>query len=236
MGDREKPNMEDLVRRFDAGDRSPDLLAQLNQEAFDCFHAPWEALPDLNPAPRGLRAPNRVQGRLPMGDEDDELDELQIPSFFEPIENLDASDSSCSHPLGRLFAALESMGRAPHHAAGKSLLVELDHDPRADNQTLLTFRAHGPERCIELICRGDLALSGLSEMVLQRICHAHNHRATGLHAEIFRPQVGCSPRLRLRTTLAFESIQSLPPLAEHLAGLFQENLRFWRLVRRHRPI
>jgi hypothetical protein len=34
------------MQRFDAGDRSPDLMTQLNQAAFNCFHAPWESLPN----------------------------------------------------------------------------------------------------------------------------------------------------------------------------------------------
>lgn len=34
--------LEDLIRRYEAGDRDPDLLRQLNDAAWTGFHDPWE--------------------------------------------------------------------------------------------------------------------------------------------------------------------------------------------------
>lgn len=34
--------LEDLIRRFESGERNPDLLRQLNEAAWDEFHDPWE--------------------------------------------------------------------------------------------------------------------------------------------------------------------------------------------------
>ncbi len=50
--------LEDLIRRYEAGDRDPELLRQLNAAAWNGFHDPWEA-----PAPA---ARNPVTGeRVP---------------------------------------------------------------------------------------------------------------------------------------------------------------------------
>jgi len=35
--------LEDLIRRYETGDRDPDLLRQLNEAAWTGFHDPWEA-------------------------------------------------------------------------------------------------------------------------------------------------------------------------------------------------
>lgn len=34
--------LEALIRRYEAGDRDPDLIRQLNEAAWDGFHDPWE--------------------------------------------------------------------------------------------------------------------------------------------------------------------------------------------------
>lgn len=36
---------EELVQRFEAGERTPLLLWKLNLLAWECFHAPWERRP-----------------------------------------------------------------------------------------------------------------------------------------------------------------------------------------------
>jgi hypothetical protein len=61
---------DELIRRFDAGDRQPDLLRQLSDLAWHQFHDPWECVPGPAaevgeiPAAGPERAPGDVQERL----------------------------------------------------------------------------------------------------------------------------------------------------------------------------
>ena len=41
----ENHDLAAMLQRFNAGDRSLDVLAPLNEAAWDCFHDPWEAKP-----------------------------------------------------------------------------------------------------------------------------------------------------------------------------------------------
>ena len=248
MGGANEQDLATLMRRFDAGDRSSELLAHLNRAAFDCFHAPWESYED----PRLLQAdgsPSLVQGRLPMDDEDEECEGdtdsegLNIPRIIRskpgqpsqsgrlPLSNEDTS----GNPLEQLSAALDSMGRMPHQAPGRGLMVELAHDPRSDNQSTLAFRADWEGKCLQMISRGDLSLTGLSERDLEQICRVYNRSTTGLEAKTYRPREGAQLRLHLFTTIPFDLTQSCEALADHLISLVQEDRKFWRQVRRHRP-
>ena len=248
--DRKQPELEVLMQRFDAGDRSSELLARLNRAAFDCFHAPWESYQD----PRHLQAdglPSTTQGPLPMEDEECEgdsvRDRLNTPRLFQsdpppppaqPFQGHllpDSNEDGSSNPLERLSAALDSMGRQVHYAPGRSLMVDLPHDLRADNQSQLIFRADWESKCLQMISRGDLSLTGIREVDLERICRVFNRRETPLEAKTYRPCEGAQLRLRLITSIPFEMTQSFPALGEHLTSLFQENRKFWREVRRHRP-
>ncbi len=252
MNDRKQPDLEVLMQRFDAGDRSPELLAHLNRATFDCFHAPWESYQD----PRLLQVdgpPPVTQGLLPMDDEnedcegDTDTEGLYIPRIRrsrpsaqpgQPSQSPllpESNEETPTNPLERLSAALDSMGRLPHHAPGRGLMVDLAHDPRSDNQSLVAFGADGESKCLQMISRGDLPLTGLSEMDLERICRTYNRRDTGLEAKTYRPREGAQLRLRLITTIHFNLTQSFPALVEHLTGLFDEDRKFWRQVRRHRP-
>ena len=246
MNSQKQSDLEALMQRFDAGDRSEELLEQLNRAAFECFHAPWESYQD----PRLLQAdglPSTTQGLLPMEDEESEVDndmeDLKIPqilrskpnqpfqSRLQPLSN--AEDSSI--PLERLSAALNSMGRMAHYAPGRGLMVDLDHDPRSDNQSLLSFRPDWEGKRLLMISRGDLPLQGLSELDLERICRAYNRRSTGIEAKTYRPRVGARLRLHLYTTIPFDLTGSFQALVDHLAHLVQEDRKFWRQVRQHRP-
>ncbi len=248
--DRKQPELEVLMQRFDAGDRSSELLARLNRAAFDCFHAPWESYQD----PRHLQAdgiPSTTQGPLPMEDEECEgdsvRDRLNTPRLFQsdpppppaqPFQGHllpESNEEASSNPLEQLVTALDFMGLMPHLAPGRGLVVELDHDPRPDNQSMLAFRADWEGKCLQMICRGNLSLAGLSERELEQICRAHNRLATGLEAKTYRPREGAQLQLRLITKIPFDLTQSGEALLEHLASLCREERKFWRQVRRHRP-
>lgn len=43
--------LDEIIRLFDEGDRSPAVLAALDRAAWNCWHDPWEARPDFKPAP-----------------------------------------------------------------------------------------------------------------------------------------------------------------------------------------
>ena len=50
-----------LVQRYDRGERDHELLASLDQAAWECFHDPWEERTSAPLWPRGLR-----RGHIPM--------------------------------------------------------------------------------------------------------------------------------------------------------------------------
>ena len=54
MSDFQDNNLEDLLHRFDQGDRSPWLLNRLNILSWRFFHAPWEKPPKPLPVERQL--------------------------------------------------------------------------------------------------------------------------------------------------------------------------------------
>ena len=45
----EPPQLDELIRRYEAGDRAPDLLKALNDAAWDGFHDPWERTGPADP-------------------------------------------------------------------------------------------------------------------------------------------------------------------------------------------
>lgn len=249
MGGENDLELTRLMQRFDAGDRSADLMTQLNQAAFNCFHAPWESLPgtDQLEIPAQLRL---SQGRLPLeGDDSDETEseaDLQDPSpsgnrkaHQQPSKSRNQVPSEflekSGGPLDALDKALEALGRRGHLLQGHSLTLDLPFDARSDNQSRLAFRAHGETACFQVISSGDLSLTGMSELELERICRTYNRRATGMEAKTLRHIDGARPRLRLVTIISFELTQSLPALMEHLNDVFRKEKLFWRFIQQNRP-
>jgi len=238
-----------LIQRFDAGDRSPDLMTQLNQGAFNCFHAPWEPLPDAEQVviPAHLRL---SQGRLPLeGDDHDETEsetDLQDPgssrnrkAHRHPSKSRNQvpsefAEKPCS-PLDALDKALEALGRRGHLLPGHSLTLDLPFDARSDNQSRLAFRAHWESASFQVISSGDLSLSGMSELELERVCRTYNRRATGMEAKTLRHADGARLRLRLVTTIPFELTQSLSALMDHLKDVLRKEQLFWRFIQQNRP-
>lgn len=90
---KDRVDFGELVRRFDRGDREPDLLAQLNRAAYDCFHAPWETLP----APKPLRPSEAPQADLGMSfispeTPSSEINQLRLTQGRLPIEEEDEDE------------------------------------------------------------------------------------------------------------------------------------------------
>lgn len=239
MDGRDGVDVRELVQRFEAGDRSPDLLNQLNQAAFECFHAPWETPPcpgQADDLPPGIK-----QGLLPMNDEESEEGPeepamLSIPERIRLNPTSPSAPGQHSDPLDALVMALDMMGLRAYLAPGHSLVLSLLFDPKADNQSWIAFRAHQESQTLQMVGYGDLALGGSSEQALEGLCRAYNRRNTGLQAKITHPQEGARARLRLTTSIPFELTHSFLALAEHLGEVFQKERQFWRYVRRSLPI
>ncbi len=92
---RDHVDLEDLVRRFDRGDRDTDLMAMLDRVAFDCFHAPWETLPHPRPGRQSqVTTVDRAQTLLPLDFLDPELPTTSLPQCSLPMEVNDETSSA----------------------------------------------------------------------------------------------------------------------------------------------
>ena len=246
-----KPKREDeideTVRRFAAGDRSPEVLERLNSAAFECFHSPWETgqkaaemdLPGIFQKPLPLEEEGEHSGRLP------ETEGLQIPPLIRrsrqapelPVSPLpEAENVEAVLPLERLAEALSNLGRLPFLAPGLGVKVDLPFDRVADSRSFLAFQAATEEECIKVHSRGDLALSGLSEAELQRICRIFNRPESVLQASTYRRYEGARLRVHLLATIPFELTLSPQALEARLVEIFQQDRAFWRMVSRRRPL
>lgn len=239
--------IEAAIRRFEAGDRSPEVLERLNSAAFECFNAPWETakktaemnLPGISQKPLPLQEEGEHSGRLP------ETEGLQIPPIIRrsrqapelPVSPLpEAENVEAVLPLERLAEALSNLGRLPFLAPGLGVKVDLPFDRVADSRSFLAFQAATDEGCLQMYSRGDLALSGLSEAELQRICRIFNRPDSVLEATTYRRHEGARLRVRLLATIPFELTLSPQALEARLVEIFQQDRAFWRLVSRRRPL
>ncbi len=241
-----------LMRRFDAGDRSEELMSLLNRAAFKCFHAPWEKLPAPRQQPH--EPPALRQGRLPIEnhkgscedeEEDDEANAEHQNPRGEAIPRPESTPSPRikptlpmeppTGPLDAIEKALTAIGHPGYYAHGHRLIVDLPFDPLADNQSRLAFRANEASRCVQMIGYGDLAIWGISEIELERACSVYNRHTTGLEAKTIRPREGARPRLRLIASIPFDLTKLLPALVGHLEGLLREERFFWRQIKRNFP-
>ena len=239
-------NIEEIMRRFDAGDRSKEVLECLNRAAFEWFHAPWES--PQRSVEIGL--PGISQGRLPMpGDGDDsetdsDTEGLHIPAIIRqarpsrvppPLPLTEGGRSEQSDPLDQLGEGLSTLGCLPFLAPGLGVTTGLPFDPQADNKSHLTFRIL-QEGCIQMISRGDAALSGLSEEDLQQLCRDFNPQNPGVEANTFRAHEGARLRLMLLATIPIDLTRSPLALEAQLAEIFRIDRNFRRLVHRRRPL
>jgi hypothetical protein len=263
---KDRVDFEELVRRFDRGDRGADLLAQLNRAAYDCFHAPWETLPA--PRPRGSQEDLHVdqvnflapetpttefnsfhlpQGRLPIeegGDQDVPSTHAQNPSrgFENPSDDQEDGPESEAHqdhgqkPLALLASTLEALGHRGYLADEAKLLLELPYDSKTDSLSWMTFLLDLGKRQILVMSQSDMALQRVSEADLERYCRIYNRRNTCMNAGLFRPQEGARPRLRWTTTLTFAQVMPPPVLYENLTRLLKNNRQYWNYLRRCLPV
>ena len=247
MEPKKDESIEETIRRFEAGERSQEVLERLNSAAFECFHAPWETAKKA--IEMGL--PGIFQKPLPMYEEgddnegDSETEGLRIPDLLRrprlfsvdpPIPPMEGGKEALNALLERLSEALSTLGCLPFLAPGLGVTSGLSFDPQADNKSHILFRATPPEGSLQVTIRGDASLSGLSEVDLREICQAFNRQdSKGVEANTYRCHETTRLRLMLSTTIPIEFTRSPQALESCLAEIFELNRTFWRLVRSRRP-
>ena len=73
--------LEDLIKRYEAGERDPELIQSLNEAAWNGFHDPWEPAPR---DPNDLDAPDASDASAE--DEDGDEDEDEDPDQGDPMD------------------------------------------------------------------------------------------------------------------------------------------------------
>lgn len=207
MDPRPTDQHDDLIRRFSAGERSPELLTALNQAAFNHFHAPWEEAP----------GPSKGQPQVTIFSE--EVDEEDEEGPAEP--------EAPNPALDLLLAELLKRGCRPFIQDGPEVLVDLPRDPGADFQ----IRAHfilrtGTER-LHVKTQADLIHPPSADARLRDFCTAWNQSGGRVRAHVFRHQ----PRGRDRMEVSAHMPMPRPerPQAFHAAyaTLLGDINRFW---------
>jgi hypothetical protein len=129
-------DFRELVSRFDAGERSNDLVAMLNRAAFECFHAPWETLP--HPKPRqgkqGLAEVDLEKAGQHLDDLEEELDTIQLPPSQGRLPMEDADDDEDLH-IPRIEPTPRKKGEKP--AAHRHASNPNPQDPKAPAERAL---------------------------------------------------------------------------------------------------
>ena len=247
MKPRRDHEIEETVRRFAAGDRSPEVLERLNRAAFECFHAPWET----GQKAAEMDLPGISQKPLPMYEEGDDnegdsgTEGLRVPDLLRrprlfgvdpPLPPMEGGNEALHALLERLSEALSTLGCLPCLIPGIGVTVGLPFDPQADNKSHMVFRAIPPEGSLQMTSRGDASLSGLSEVDLRQICQTFNRQPTkGLEANTYRCHEATRLRLLVSTNIPIEFTRSTLSLESCLTDIFELDRTFWRLVRSRRP-
>jgi hypothetical protein len=212
MGEGQDSDLNRMLRRFDKGDRSPEVLAALNQAAFQAFHAPWEKGPRSKPTPPLPAASNL-------------LAEVEVPAP-------EVSDE----PLQVFMAALRARGLTPYHAGTGHLVVPFPFDPKADAHRSWKVRVRPGTRSLQLISSSDAPLNGYSEAALERLCKEFSEDEGVTTAKVYRKHPSASLRVHVINAIPARVAQDPLALDFHLAMVLCEDQAFWRLLRRERPL
>jgi hypothetical protein len=118
-----QPNLlDELVKRYEAGERSPDLVQALNSAAWVGFHDPWEAPPQQTPNP--TRKEEDVADE-PMDENTDDMEAIR-PLSVDMIER---------------FLRWKGWNHWKHSDGTR--MVNFRYDPISDRETLLRFMIQG---------------------------------------------------------------------------------------------
>ena len=207
-----KPGNQDfsnLVQRFDAGDRSSELLHLLNQAAFDCFHAPWEQVE-----------------RLPSLESRADFKEEGDPAPLNPGRR-----QKTESPMDSLSVSLETIGLQAHRCRDASLTVTLPYDPTADCQGHLLFTADPARRLFDMVCQGDVGWVRGHRTPLEAACRAYSQQKPGVEARVIYLSEFANLRVQWTASLPYGKTDS----CRHLELLLQKNLQFWRYLKCNGP-
>ncbi len=220
---------QELVRRFEAGDRNPALLDALNHAAFNLFHAPWEKEPRR---PRSRRIPMRDLTPLPIEEEDGSDFDCDVPDFGSQVTG-PIPDPSL---LAALTAQLEALGRRVFSDEQGHFRIEAGYDPVADCYATVALDL---EPCMDLIyvrTWSDLpGGTGASERA-DTACARWNRRMARLKAVRETPKQA-PEGAELRTTgeallLASPCLASPDTFRSNLVLALEDVGVFWRFMRR----
>jgi len=257
MADQEDKEIKKLMRKFEAGDRSPKLMARLSQKAFNAFHAPWEPAP---PEWHNSEAEG-TSGALNLSLKDDEEDEaprrmpvslefgMRLEQTLKPTSHEDVNeqepgevgpDDATADSLDPLFLmdmALEFMGHHCYLAQGLGLILDCPYDPEADSHSRLAFKVDMENECFCVISQSDLHLYDQSSPSLETLCRVYNRRLNGMEALLYFPEPGARARIHLSTHIPLGLAIDGDMLAARLANVLRKERNFWRYLKRNnRPL
>ena len=220
---------EDLVRRFDGGERTPALLLALNRAAFIHFHAPWEK------EPLHMRFSS-----MTMGTPDD-----------QSIEEDDCSDLDCDVPDFELEEAqpalnpslvvalqveLEATGRRIFSDGQGHFRLETDYDRVADCHVTVALDLEPALGLIRVRTWSDLRDETWDAGRARAACVRWNRRMPRLKAVCRIPakaRDGAGARLTAESLLqAAPCLESQEAFRSNLALALEDCGIFWRFMRR----
>ena len=141
--------LDELIHRYEEGDRSPELIHQLNEAAWTGFHDPWEPTPQVQTEAQPEESP--------MEEEPFDMEVVQ-PITLETIERF-----------------LKTKGWHIWRHPDDMLMVHFRYDPDTDRETRLLFSLEGKNRNIfRMQWTGDrrVAADGFDQAF--RLCNEWN--------------------------------------------------------------
>jgi hypothetical protein len=210
-----------LVRRFDAGERSPALLDALNRAAFECFHSPWEH----------YRALAKTEGFL---QETEEALGCDL-AWLEDHGTLDATESMVPE-MKPLQFHLCSLGHRVFTDGMLSLRAEAPYDAMADCNATLALDIDPCDKVVLVRAWSDIRDDSWNPVLAKRICLRWNRKMPRLQARMQTPPdgtEGAGERIIAETRIALDACLASP---EDIRGILQQILKdcraFWRFARR----
>ncbi len=207
MDPRPTDHNDDLIRRYEAGERSPELLNAINQAAFKHFHAPLEEPP----------GPSKVLPQVTIFSED--VDEDEEEASEEP--------TAPNPALDLLLAELLKRGCRPFIQDGPEVIVDLPRDPGADFQ----IRAHfilrtGTER-LHVKAQADLLHPPSADARLRDFCSAWNQSHGRVRGHVFRHQPRGRDRMEVSAHMPMPRADRPHAFQAACATLLGDINRFW---------
>lgn len=207
MDPRSTDHHDNLIRRFEAGERSPELLAALNQAAFKHFHAPWEEPP----------GPSKGLPQVTIFSEEVDEEEEEAPEATAPADPA----------LDLFLAELLKRGCHPFIQDGPEVIVDLPRDPGADFQ----IRAHfilrtGTER-LHVKARADLLHPPSADARLRDFCSAWNQSHGRVRGHVFRHQPRGRDRMEVSAHMPLPRADRPHAFHAAFATLLGDINRFW---------